>query len=191
MNHPIGVLAEGIYDITIDWPVFISQLFGFAVIVFVFVKWIVPPVKSLMERSQETVRKQLEESEEATTKLAEAKQAYDSALAQAQAELEVLRADARADAEFIIAQMRDAAAAEVDRVRKQGRAQILQLRRQMIRDLETDLAAAMLELTEEKVRDQVSTPRAKSESIEKFLEDLEALANSGPGARSEVRSRWN
>ncbi|MBF6175259.1 F0F1 ATP synthase subunit B family protein [Nocardia blacklockiae] len=191
MNQPTGILAEGIYDITIDWPVFLSQLFGFAVIVFVFAKWIVPPVKSLMERSQETVRKQLEESEQAAAKLAEAKAAYDSALAQAQAELEVLRAEARADSELIIAQMREAAAAEVERVRKQGRAQILQLRRQMIRDLETDLAAAMLELTEEKVRDQVSTPQAKSESIERFLEDLEALANSGSGVRRQVQPRWN
>ncbi|BCK57431.1 hypothetical protein [Nocardia wallacei] len=191
MKHPSGVLAEGVYDITIDWPVFLSQLFGFAVIIFVVVKWVVPPVKTLMARSQEVVRKQLEESEQAAVRLTEAKQAYDNAIAQAQAELEVLRADAKADAESIIAQMREAAAAEVERVRKQGRAQILQLRRQMIRDLETDLAAAMLELTEEKVRDRVSTPQAKSDSIERFLEDLEALANSGSGVERQVQPRWN
>lgn len=189
MNHPSGVLAEGIYDITIDWPVFLSQLFGFAVIVFVAVKWIVPPVKTLMARSQETVRKQLEESEQAAVQLTEAKQAYDNALAQAQAELETLRADAQTDAKFIVAQMREAAAAEVERVRKQGRARILQLRRQMVSDLETDLAAAMLELTEEKVRDRVSTPQAKSDSIERFLEDLEALANSGNGVQRRVQPR--
>ncbi|WP_024803454.1 ATP synthase F0F1 subunit delta [Nocardia sp. BMG51109] len=191
MNHPTSLLAEGIYHISFDWPVFFSQLFGFAVIIFVAVKWIVPPVKSLMARSQDMVRRQLEESERAAARLTEAKQAYDSALAQAEVELEVMRAEARADAGHIIAQMREAAAAEVERVRKQGRAQIFQLRRQMVSDLEADLAAAMLELTEEKVRDQAASARAKSESIEKFLEDLEALANSGSGAQRQVQQRRN
>ncbi|MFE3060206.1 hypothetical protein [Nocardia sp. NPDC059239] len=110
------------------------------------------------------------------------------AVAEAQAELDRMREEARADADRIIAQMREAAAAEVERVRKQGRDQILQYRRQMIRDLEQDLAAAMLALTEEKVREQIGSPQARADSIEKFLEDLEALANSGEAARRQPQT---
>ncbi|NKY84914.1 hypothetical protein HGA07_04660 [Nocardia veterana] len=191
MDTSGGVLAAGGYQITFDWPVFFSQLFGFVVIVFIIVKWVVPPVKRLMAKSQDAIAKQLAESEHAATQLEEAKRSYANALTEAHTELEQIRADARADAEFIVAQMREAAAAEVERVRRQGRDQIAQLRRQMVRDLETDLAAAMLAITEEKVRDQVGTPEAKSESIERFLEDLEILANSSPPIKRQAQPGWN
>ncbi|QIS22828.1 hypothetical protein [Nocardia terpenica] len=189
MIHTGGVLAAGPYHITFDWPVFFSQLFGFVVIVFVTVKWIVPPVKRMMERSQDTIRKQLEESAEAANRLTEAKQSYDKAAAEAQAELERMRTDAQSDAEHIIAQMREAAATEVERVRKQGRDQILQLRRQLIRDLQHDLTMSMLDRTEEKVRAQVASNQVRSDSIEKFIDDLEALANGTLHRRAQ--SRWN
>ena len=181
-------LAEGIYNITFDWPVFFSQLFGFAVMVWFVMIYVVPPVRRIMNNAQDQIRRQLEESEAAAERLATAKAAYDNAVAEAQAELDRMREEARADADRIILQMREAAAAEVERVRKQGRDQILQYRRQMIRDLEQDLAAAMLALTEEKVREQIGSPQARAESIEKFLEDLEALANSGEAARRQPQT---
>ncbi|MEV6066033.1 hypothetical protein AB0L82_05710 [Nocardia sp. NPDC052001] len=189
--HTNGVLAEAIYDISFDWPVFFSQLFGFVVIVWIFVKYILPPLKKIMTKAQDTVRRQLEESADAADRLTDAKSAYDSAIAEAKAELERMRADARIDADRIIAQMREAAAEEVERVRKQGRDQILQYRRQLMRDLEADLSAAMLALTEEKVREQIGTPQARSESVERFLADLEALANSTPAVRQQPQTGLN
>lgn len=183
--------AEGLYDITFDWPVFLSQLFGFVVIVWFIVKYVAPPVKRIMNKAQDTVAKQLEESAQAATRLENAKAAYDSAMSEAQTELERMREEARVDADRIIAQMREAAAAEVERVRRQGRDQILQFRRQLIRDLEVDLSAAMLALTEEKVREHISTPQARSESIEKFLDDLEALANSAPAVQRPTQPKRN
>ncbi|MCU1470857.1 MAG: synthase subunit b-delta [Glaciihabitans sp.] len=185
-----GVLAEG-YNISFDWPVFFSQLFGFVVIIWLFVKYLLPFVKKTMNKAQDTIRRQLEESEAAAERLTAAKTAYDSAVAEAQAELERMREEARADADRIIAQMREAATAEVERVRRVGRDQILQFRRQMMRDLEADLSAAMLALTEEKVREQVGTPQARSESIERFLDDLEMLANSAPAARQQPQTGAN
>ncbi|MBL1080170.1 hypothetical protein JK358_37825 [Nocardia sp. 2] len=187
-----GLLAaEGIYNITWDWPIFFSQLFGFGVIVWFFWKYILPPVKKAMTKAQGTVQKQLEDNERAADRLFAAKQKYDDSVKEAQAELERMREEARADAEHIIEQMRLAAAEEVERVRKAGRAQIMQFRRQLIADLEADLSAAMLALAEEKMREQASSPQARSESIEKFLDDLEALANSTTAARPEPRTGWN
>ena len=40
---------------------FIGQLIGFAVIVFLLVRFVVPPVRRMMTAQQETVRRQLEE----------------------------------------------------------------------------------------------------------------------------------
>jgi F-type H+-transporting ATPase subunit b len=192
MNLESGILAEvandtGIYHITFDWPVFFSQLFGFACIVFVIVKWVTPPIKRMMTKAQDTIQKQIEQSEQAATRLAEAKQAYDSALAQAQAELAQLREDAHADAERIVARMREAADAEVARVRKHGRDQIAQMRTQLIRDLKVDLSATVLARTEDKVRYQLSSTYVVTGSIDKFLEDLEAMANASPPVRRRAQ----
>lgn len=185
------LLAEGGWHITFDWPIFFSQLFGFGVIVFVTMRWIAPFVKKLMAKGQNTVARQLEESEHAATRLEQAKQAYDNAAAEAQQELENLRADAKRDAERIVEQMREIASEEVERVRRQGRTQIDLFRRQLMRDLEADLTAAMLDLTEEKVREHVSTPQARSEAVEKFLDDLEALANGASMERRQAPTRHN
>lgn len=182
--------ASSGWDITFDWPIFFSQLFGFAVIVYIWMKWINPPLKKLMVKGQTTIARQLDESEQAAERLEAAKLAYDNAAAEAQKELEQLRADAHRDSERIIAQMRQIAAEEVERVRRQGRTQISLFRRQLMRDLEADLIAAMLDLTEEKVREQVDTPQARSEAVEKFLDDLEALANAAPPVRRQAPTRW-
>ncbi|MBO0854627.1 MAG: hypothetical protein J2P18_12785 [Nocardia sp.] len=191
MTHTSGgILADG-YHITFDWPIFFSQLFGFAVIVFIFVKWLLPLVKKMMKKSQDAIAQQLTESEQAASDLERAKQSYDKAVADAKTELEQIRADAHADADYIVSQMRDSAAEEVERVKKQGNDQLAQLRRQTVRDLEADLSAAMLSIAEEKVRNRVNTPEAKSESVERFLEDIELLANSSQSGRPQPKSRWN
>lgn len=193
MMNTSGVLAAGPYHISFDWPVFFSQLFGFVVIIFVFVKWILPPLRRMMAKSQDTIARQLEESNKAATRLEEAKRSYDNALAEAQVELERMRGDARADAEHIIAQMREAATAEVERVRKQGRDQISQLHRQLVRDLQAELVTNMLDRTEERVRQQVATLQAKADSVENFLADLEVMANgsASPAVKRRAQSRWN
>jgi len=80
MTDTSGVLAAGPYHISFDWPVFFSQLFGFVVIIFVFVRWILPPLKRMMARSQDTIARQLEESSKAADRLDEAKKSYDNAL---------------------------------------------------------------------------------------------------------------
>jgi F-type H+-transporting ATPase subunit delta len=193
MINTSGVLAADVFHISFDWSVFFSQLFGFAVIIFVFVRWILPPLKRMMAKSQDAVARQLEESGKAAARLDEAKRAYDNALADAQAELDRLRSDARADADHIIVQMHEAANTEVERVRKQGRDQIAQLHRQLVRDLKAELVTNMLDRTEDRVRQQVASLQAKADSVEKFLEDLEVMANAhaAPSVKRRAQSRWN
>ena len=51
---------------------FIGQLIGFALIVFIIVKYVVPPVRTLMRERQELVRTQLAESAKAAQRLVDA-----------------------------------------------------------------------------------------------------------------------
>ncbi|PXX69371.1 ATP synthase F0 subcomplex B subunit [Nocardia tenerifensis] len=191
MTPSSDILAEGIYQIHFEWQVFFSQLFGFAVIVWVIVKYVAPYVKRAMVKQQDDIRKQIEENDQAAQRLTEAKQVYDEGLAEAKTELAQLIEDAHADADDIVAKMRETAAAEVDRVRKQGRDQIELMRRQLIRDLKADFSEQVMAHTTESVREQVQSPQIKSDAVERFLDELQAMANTGSSGRARTQSQWN
>ncbi|MFG1791081.1 hypothetical protein [Nocardia sp. NPDC049149] len=185
------ILAEGIYQIKFEPEVFFSQLFAFAVIIWLFVKYGRPFLKRGMAKAQGDIQKQMEDNNQAAERLAKAKEVYENGLADAKTELAQLLDDAKADAENIVVQMREAANAEVDRVRKQGRDQIELMRRQLIRDLKADFSASVLSHTAENVREQVNSPQVKSDAVEKFLDELEVMANTGSELRARSQSQWN
>ncbi|MFD6157695.1 hypothetical protein ACFWF7_31160 [Nocardia sp. NPDC060256] len=191
MTPSSDILAAGIYQIHFEWQVFFSQLFGFAVIIWVFGKYLVPIVKRMMAKAQGDIRKQIEENEQAAVRLSKAKQVYDEGLAEAKAELAQLLEDAHADADAIVVKMRETAAAEVERVGKQGRDQIELMRRQLIRDLKADFTKQVMTHTTESVREQVQSPQIKSDAVERFLDDLQAMANTGSSGRTHTQSQWN
>ncbi|WP_431969064.1 hypothetical protein [Nocardia sp. bgisy134] len=175
---------DGIYDITWNWPVFLSQLLGFAVIVGALVKWVVPQVKAAMLRAQQAVHGQLEESSQATAGLAAAERAFAEAAASARTEVAHIHEEARADAERIVAELRRTAAAEVERVRRYGVDRIAQVNRQLREELGHDLTVAVLDRTECVVRERLVSPGAVSDSIDRFLDELGLHA----GLAEELRS---
>ena len=85
--------------------VFIGHLIGFAIIVVIIVKWVVPPVRGLMQKQQDAVRTALAESAEAAKKLADADAMHAKALEDAKAESTKVTDEARQDSERIAAQL--------------------------------------------------------------------------------------
>jgi ATP synthase F0 subunit b len=157
---------------------FIGQLIGFAVIVFLLWRYVVPPVRKMMTNQQENVRKQLDESAEAKTKLAEAEKAHEKALEQAKAEAKRVTEEARVDSERIAEQLRAQADVEVERIKVQGAQQVQLLRAQLIRQLRQDLGVESLDRAGELVREHVSDPQSQSATVDRFLDELDAMAPS-------------
>ena len=157
---------------------FIGQLIGFAVIVWLVWRYVVPPVRRLMTNRQETVRKQLEDSASAVKRLEESKQAHEKALREAEAEAKSIVEEARADARSIAEQLSAQADAEVERVKVQGQQHIQLLRAQFIRQLRQDLGVEAVRRAGELVRDHVSDPDAQSQTVDRFLDELDAMAPS-------------
>ena len=85
---------------------FIGQLVGFAVIVWLIWRYVVPPVRKLMADQQNTVRQQLADSSAAADRLAEASRAHAKAKEDAQAEAQRLTEEAQSDAKRIGEQLR-------------------------------------------------------------------------------------
>jgi ATP synthase F0 subunit b len=157
---------------------FIGQLIGFAVIVFLVWRYVVPPVRNMMNRQQETVRRQLEESAEAKRKLAEAEKTHAKALEEAKSEATHILDDARADAEKIAEQLRAQADTELERLRVQGAQQVQLLRQQLVRELRQHLGYESVRRAGELVRDYVSDRDNQSATVDRFLDELDAMAPS-------------
>jgi ATP synthase F0 subunit b/ATP synthase F1 delta subunit len=157
---------------------FFGQLFGFAVIVFMVWRYVVPPVRRLMTARQNAVRQQLKEAAEAAGRLTVASQAHAKALEDAKAEAQRVTAEARIDAERIAEQLRAQADVEVERVKVQGARHVELLRAQLIRQLRQDLGYESVRRAGELVRDHVEDPVRQSATVDRFLDDLDAMAPS-------------
>ena len=156
--------------------VFLGQLVGFAVIAWVVVKYIVPPAKKLMAKQQDDVRTQIAESDAAAARLEEAKKAHADAVASARNEAAKIREDARADAQRIAVAMREQADAEVERIKQHGQEQVVLQREALVRQLQAELGAAALGGADKIVRDKLADPAEQSRSVDRFLDELEAMA---------------
>jgi ATP synthase F0 subunit b len=157
---------------------FIGQLIGFALIVFLVVRYVVPPMRRMMTNQQENVRKQLEDSAEAKKRLAEAETAHEKALEQAKAEAKHVTEGARMDAQRIVEQLHAQADAEVERIKVQGAQQVQLLRAQLVRQLRGDLGAESVRRAGELVRGHVADADAQSATVDRFIDELDAMAPS-------------
>src|SRR6185312_17124880 len=75
-------------------------------------------------------------------------------------------------------QLRTQADAEVDRVKVQGRQHVQLLRAQFIRQLRHDLGSEAVQRAEELVRDHVADSDARSQTVDRFLDELDDMAPS-------------
>ena len=157
---------------------FLGQLLGFAVIVWLVWRYVVPPVRKMMLDRQNVVRQQLDDAAAAADRLAEASEAHDKARKDAKAEAERITEEARGDAERIAEQLRTQADAEVERVKVQGAKQVELLRAQLVRQLRQDFGAESVRRAGELVRGYVADSAQQSATVDRFLDEVEAMAPS-------------
>jgi ATP synthase F1 delta subunit/ATP synthase F0 subunit b len=157
---------------------FIGQLIGFAVIAFIIWRYVVPPVKSLMQKQQEAVRTALAESAAAAKKLAEADAEHAKALENAKAESTKVTDEAKHDSERIAVQLAEQAGVDAERIKAQGAQQVQLMRQQLIRQLRQGLGDEAVQKAAGLVRGHVSDPAAQAATIDRFLDELDEMAPS-------------
>ena len=156
--------------------IFIGQLIGFAVIVAIIWKYVVPPVKGMMAKQQEAVRVALAESAEAAQKLADADKMHAKALADAKAESTKVTDEARHDSQRIVEQLSEQAGVDAERIKAQGGQHVELMRQGVIRELRQGLGAESVAKADELVRRFVAEPAAQAGTVDRFLADLEQMA---------------
>jgi ATP synthase F0 subunit b/ATP synthase F1 delta subunit len=168
---------------------FIGQLVGFVAIVLLVWRYVAPPVRKLMVDRQNVVRQQLDDAAAAADRLTEASQAHDKARKDAKAEAERITEDARADAERIAEQLRTQADAEVERIKVQGAKQVELLRAQLVRQLRQDFGAESVRRAGELVRGYADDSAQQSATVDRFLDDLDAMAPSEADVQYPVSAK--
>lgn len=171
---------------------FIGQLIGFAVIVFILMKWVVPLVRDMMHKQQDAIRTALAESAEAAKKLEDADAMHARALEDAEAQSAKVTDEARQDSERIAAQLQEQAGVDAERIKLQGAQQVQLMRQQLIRQLRSGLGEGAVLKAADLVREHVADPAAQAATVDRFLDDLEDMAPSSvtieTGASARLRS---
>ncbi len=155
---------------------FFGQLLGFALIVALVVRYVVPPVRKMMTARQDLVRQQLADSAAAADRLTESTTAHSQAVQAAQGEAEGVVEEARTDAERITEQLQAQAGVEAERIATQGTRQAELLRAQLTRQLRLELGHESVRQAGELVRNYVADAEQQSATVDRFLDDLEAMA---------------
>jgi ATP synthase F0 subunit b/ATP synthase F1 delta subunit len=155
---------------------FLGQLAGFAVIVWLVVKFVVPPVRRLMTARQEAVRQQLQESAAAADRLKEASRAHSKAVEDAKVEAQQVVEEAREDAKRIAEQMQAQAGIDAERIKEQGARQVELMRTQLTRQLRLELGHESVRQAGELVRTYVADAAQQSATVDRFLDELDAMA---------------
>ncbi len=155
---------------------FIGQLIGFAFIVFLVVRYVVPPVRNLMTARQNSVRQQLEDSAAAADRLTESTTAHSKAVEAAKSEAKRVVDEAKADVERITEQLQAQAEIDAERIKGQGARQVELLRAQLTRQLRLELGHESVRQAEELVRNYVADAGQQSATVDRFLDELDAMA---------------
>lgn len=155
---------------------FIGQLVGFAAIVFLVVRYVVPPVRRLMTARQDAVRQQLKDAATASDRLSESTAAHSKAVESAKSEGERIVEEAKADSGRIVEQLRAQADVESERISVQGSRQVDLLRTQLSRQLRLELGHEAVRQAGELVRNYVADSAQQSATVDRFLEELDAMA---------------
>lgn len=170
---------------------FIGQLVGFAVIVWIITKFVVPPVRKLMNEQKDAVRTQLDDSAKATQRLAAADQFHASRLEEGRNEARHIVDEARTDSVRIAEQLHVQAGVEAERIKVQGGQQVTLLRAQVIRELRGDLGGESVRRATELVKAHVADPQNQAATVDRFLDELDSMAPAAFApevAASDLRS---
>jgi ATP synthase F0 subunit b len=154
----------------------IGELIAFLVVLVVLWRYVVPPLRQIMTKQQNTIAKQVEDAKLATERLGAAEKQYSEVLAEARTEAAKIRDTARADGQRIVEEMRAAAEREIERIRQRGEEDLATQRQQVIRELRARIGRLSADSAGELVERHLDSDTKRQATVDRFLDELEAMA---------------
>jgi F-type H+-transporting ATPase subunit b len=155
---------------------FLVSLIAFAILIWIFGKYLIPPINAAMTARQEAIRQEFTELEDAKAGAKKAEADYLDQLNNAKHEAAKIREDAREQGAQIVQDARDKAQAEADRIIEHAHAQIEADRKAAFSSLRRDVGSLATTLAGRIVGESMDDDERQGRVVERFLADLEETA---------------
>lgn len=169
----------------IDGKLLAVQLINFAILVFVFWKFILPRITKMLAERSEQISSSLEEARKAREEAAKAADEREKHAEQAQAEAATLLKEVRDQAETERQTRLTEAKNEADRVLERAREQLEGDRTRLRTELRAELAGLAVETTRQ-VLDQVVTAKERNRLLEAAVTKINRQVPTKPRARAKA-----
>jgi F-type H+-transporting ATPase subunit b len=148
---------------------FFVELIIFLVVLFVFWRFIVPPVRKAMAERHDNAQQAIDDNNAATKKFEDARKRYAEALQEARTESGAIREEARAEGQRILDDMRQRAQTEVDEIVRRGEDELAQQREQAARELRSQVSDLSTELAGKVLGDGAAERIRQDGTVERVL----------------------
>jgi len=154
-------------------------LVGFAVLMFIVVKFIVPMFEKTFAERAEAIEGGIAKAEKAQAEASAALEEYKQQLTEARAEANRIREEARAEGAQILADLKVKAASESARITAQAHVQIESERQAAVVSLRSEVGTLATTLAGRIVGEALNDDERSARVVDRFLADLE---NQNAGA---------
>ena len=154
-------------------------LVGFAVLMYIVVKFIVPMFEKTFAERAEAIEGGIAKAEKAQAEASAALEEYKQQLTDARAEANRIREEARAEGAQILADLKEKAAAESARITAQAHVQIESERQAAVVSLRSEVGTLATTLAGRIVGEALTDDERSARVVDRFLADLE---NQNAGA---------
>ena len=162
---------------------------AFAVLVYIVGKYVWPSFTTSYDDTTQRIETGIARADQAQEDAQSQLERSRARLAGVDTETARIRDDARADAERIGEDIDAKAEDEAERIRAQGRQSLDASRSRTISDLRAETGTQSVELARRIVEASLSDDAAKGESVDRFLDELEAMGGgSRPNGSGDVDS---
>ena len=156
---------------------------AFAVVYFVFAKFVAPRFEQVFQARREAIEGGIERAEAMQAEAKEALEKYRAQLAEARSEAAQIRDQARAEGQQILEELRTQAQQESARIVAQGEEQLATARQQIVTELRGQIGALAVDLAGRVVGESLADDARRRGTVDRFLEELDgtdlATANGG------------
>jgi len=153
-------------------------LVGFAVLMFIVVKFVVPMFEKTFAERAEAIEGGIAKAEKAQAEASAALEEYKQQLTDARAEANRIREEARAEGAQILADLKEKAAAESARITAQAHVAIESERQAAVVSLRTEVGTLATTLAGRIVGEALNDDERSARVVDRFLADL-ASQNAG------------
>ena len=167
-----NALLPALYDIV--W-----SLVAFIIVLIILWKFGLPAFQKMLTEREDRIKGGIQRAEAAQAEAKAALEKYNEQLSDARAEAAKIRDDAREKGKVIIEEMKAKADEESNRIIEAGERQLAAQREQVVAELRRDMGKNSIDLAEKLLGAQLSSDVARSETIDKFLADLDHVAEVG------------